>query len=415
MKEYDVIVMGAGLTGLMAAAAAAKRGKKVMLMAKGTGAVAFGSGTVDMLGYLPDHTMVTSFNDGIARLPEAHPYTKLGAAKVAEAAKFLADICKEEGYEYAGGLTENSFVPTAAGTLKPTGLIPKTMDAAAVKTASQVLIVGFDKLKDYYPQVIAKGLSRFEGYDKQYESAIVEVKQEEGGRDLNALDIARWLDTPEGRREFINQVKGKVKTGTVVLVPPVLGSKPNYQVADEIQRALNCKVVEMLGMPPGVTGYRLRALLFNYIKKLGVAVAEQVTVTGSKMENGVCKGVVITSIDRERTFYAKSFVLATGGFFGGGLLSGVGYAKEPIFDFALDAVLDQGEWGKLKLFAEDGQPYAQIGVRTNTNLQPITADGQVVATNVYVAGRNLSGYDYCLEKSGNGVAMASGYHAGMLV
>lgn len=415
MKEYDVIVMGAGMSGLVAAAAAVKRGKKVMLMAKGTGAVAFGSGTVDLLGYLPDKTMVTDFYSGLAKLPKTHPYARLGGEKVAAAAQFLSDICKEEGFEYAGGLDKNSFLPTAAGTLKPTGLIPKTMDASVIEQAEQVVVVGFEKLKDYYPQVIAKGLARIPGYDKKYEVAMIDIKQDEQGRDFNALDVARWMDSPAGRSQFVSQLRSIVKPGAAVLVPPVLGSKPSYAIRDEIEGLLKCKLVELLGMPPGVTGYRLRSLLMSYIKKMGVAVVEQVNITGSVVENGVCKGVVVSSAAREHTFYAKSFILATGGFFGGGLLSEPGAACEPIFKLPLAGDMDQGNWGDLKLFAAHGQPFAQIGIQVNDNFQPADNNGNVLVSNLFVAGRNLPGYDYCLEKSGNGVAMASGYHAGMSV
>ncbi|CUH94351.1 hypothetical protein P22_0417 [Propionispora sp. 2/2-37] len=415
MKEYDVIVIGAGLTGLVAAAAAAKRGKKVMLMAKGTGAVAFGSGTVDLLGYLPDKSIVNDFYSAVAKLPPTHPYARLGTEKVAAAAQFFLDVCKTEGFEYTGSLEKNSFLPTAAGTLKPTGLIPKTMDSSVIAAAERVLVVGFEKLKDYYPQVVAKGLSRIAGYDKQYDMINIDIRQGEPGRDFNALDVARWMDTPDGRSQFVSQLKGAVKPGTVVLVPPVLGSKPSYAVRDELEGALQCKIVELLGMPPGVTGYRLRSLFMNYIKKIGVAVAEQVNITGSIVENAIGRGVVVSTMARERIFYAKSFVLATGGFFGGGLVSGPGTASEPIFKLPLAGDMNQDNWGDLKLFAQNGQPFAQIGIRVDNNLQPVDENGRLILENVFVAGRNLPGYDYCLEKSGNGVAMASGYHAGMSV
>ncbi|MFZ5752863.1 MAG: FAD-binding protein, partial [Bacillota bacterium] len=44
---YDVIVIGAGLAGLMAAAAAAELNKKVLVVAKGRGNLYSASGYID--------------------------------------------------------------------------------------------------------------------------------------------------------------------------------------------------------------------------------------------------------------------------------------------------------------------------------------------------------------------------------
>ena len=41
--------------------------------------------------------------------------------------------------------------------------------------------------------------------------------------------------------------------------------------------------------------------------------------------------------------------------------------------------------------------------------------GAVIYPNVRVVGRNLAGYDFCFEKSGNGVALTSAYKAASLI
>ena len=54
---------------------------------------------------------------------------------------------------------------------------------------------------------------------------------------------------------------------------------------------------------------------------------------------------------------------------------------------------------------------SKTGVRVDATLRGVNESGNVVLENVYVAGRNLSGYDFCFEHSGNGVALASAYKA----
>ena len=55
--------------------------------------------------------------------------------------------------------------------------------------------------------------------------------------------------------------------------------------------------------------------------------------------------------------------------------------------------------------------FAMAGVRVDSSLRAVDDSGNVVLKNVYVVGRNLSGYDFCFEHSGNGVALSSAYKA----
>ena len=51
----DLLVIGAGLSGLMAAHHAAKAGLSVRVIAMGMGALHWDAATIDVLGYLPDN------------------------------------------------------------------------------------------------------------------------------------------------------------------------------------------------------------------------------------------------------------------------------------------------------------------------------------------------------------------------
>jgi len=85
MKPSDVLVAGSGMAGLIAALAAATRGKKVCIAARGAGALAIGGGCVDLLGYVNNEIVRGNPLEAITALPSNHPYRLVGAEAVREA------------------------------------------------------------------------------------------------------------------------------------------------------------------------------------------------------------------------------------------------------------------------------------------------------------------------------------------
>ncbi|HWQ62350.1 MAG TPA: anaerobic glycerol-3-phosphate dehydrogenase subunit GlpB [Negativicutes bacterium] len=412
MKEYDVIVVGAGLAGLIAAAAAAGDGARVLLAAKGAGAITVGGGTIDILGYGDDGRPVADPAAAIAALPDSHPYGKLGLPAVQAATDFFLTLCAEAGYPYCGSLAANRWLPTAAGTLKPACFVPKTMNTADAAVADSVVILGFAGLRDYRPEVIVQGLSRRPGFRQKHFSVVTIDGGFTSGRDATALDVARWLDSGAGRAECREQLAKRIPAGRLVLLPPVLGTRPDYTVWEEFEQAAGCRLLELAGIPPAVTGFRLRSLLLAFLRRRGVAILEQASVTGAVVANGRCQAVVTGQPDRERQYRASAYVFATGGFLGGGLVASAGAARESVFSLPLTVPSDQLAWSNPRLLSVAAQPFARFGVETDRDLRPLDAAGRVVLDNVHFAGAILAGCDHSQEKSGNGVAVVSGYCAG---
>ena len=88
--------------------------------------------------------------------------------------------------------------------------------------------------------------------------------------------------------------------------------------------------------------------------------------------------------------------------------------REMIFDLPVWFVPGEENWSNEQLFSDKPQGFAKTGIRTDESLRPVDDSGKVVFDNVYVIGRNLGGYDFCFEHSGNGVALASAYKAVMM-
>ncbi len=413
MKKTDMIIVGCGLSGLFAACVAASRGKKVQILSYGAGTLAIAGGIVDLLGYGDDGKFCANPLVGIDKIAAQHPYQKVGGSAVVKRAitEFL-EIAKSCGYPYLGTPEENVWVPTAIGNFKPSCLVPKSMDAKALLASKKILVVGFDTMKDFYAHMVVKNFTKRLGESRTISEHIVALNFEYGKdlRDINAMDVARWLETPEGQASFISQVKDKVDADTAIVLPPVLGLEPNYEVYDKLHQALGCSIVEVSSIPPAVTGLRLDKMLRAYAKKHSVQIIEKARVVGAEIVDGRCEAVITEGFDRKRKFYADQFIIATGGVYGGGLKTFIGQMKEPILNIDIEVPRVQTQWSHKKLFDNQKQIFAQYGVSVDETLAPLSA-GKKVASNVKVIGRSLSGYDFCYEKSGNGVALTTAYKA----
>src|SRR5687768_106899 len=76
----DLLVIGAGLTGLTAAIHAAQAGLSVRVITKGMSALHWSPGSIDLLGYLPDNTQVDSPIASLEQLNASHPLRHVDAA-----------------------------------------------------------------------------------------------------------------------------------------------------------------------------------------------------------------------------------------------------------------------------------------------------------------------------------------------
>ena len=410
MIHSDTVVIGRGLAGLVSALASAKKGRKVTLLSGGSGSLSLNSGTIDVLGYDDTRRFIPSPKAGIPQLPSAHPYHKIGLETVEESIRFFLDVTKEYGLPYHGSLDRQLRVPTGVGTMKPTCLTPASMDGSCLTRMKKIVVVGIAGCKDFYADIMAENIRKFLPQAEQWEVAEIQTGLT-GGRDLMILDVARWLDTEEGRAQFTKQLKSYAGADTAFLVPQILGTE-KAACAEDIRNRLASEVIETTCLPPSVNGLRLQKLLLTALRDRNVDIIEDTRVLRGICEGTVCKAVVTQASAREKTYYADKFILATGGFYGGGIaMREFEQPKEMIFDLPVWFPSGEENWSNEQLFSDRPQGYAMTGILTDDALCPVDGSGKRVFDNVHVVGRNLGGYDFCLEHSGNGVALASAYKA----
>ncbi len=411
MKKTELLIIGAGLAGLFAACLAARRGRKVQVLSYGASAITLGSGIIDCLGYSEIGEVVKNPWQELHFISSSHPYGKIGPEMVRGAWKEFLQITKEMQYPYFGNLERNYWLPTVLGTFKPTNLLPYTMQVDAIDKNDDILLVEFDLLKDFSTTLALRNFQRnLPG--KNWHTCTIKLPFDKlpAYRDINVLDIARWLETEEGRNNFLEQLRSHVRKNMVIFLPPVLGLEPDYNILTFLQRRLKCPFIELSALNPAVTGMRLDKLLRRYAQHLGVEIVNKAKVIGADVVGGLCRAVRTSNYAQERTFAGNEILLATGGIYGKGLVAGPASLKEPIFGIDIPVGADQLAWSKEALLTER-QPFALYGIKTDDNLRPLRENGELVASNLRVIGRGLAGYDFCFEKSGNGVALSTAYAA----
>src|SRR6187397_2679795 len=101
MPRADVVVVGAGLAGLTAAARLAEAGAVVTLVAKGHASTHWGAGGIDVAAPAGARTPA----EGIAQLESNpdHPYSFLGA-DAGSAVTWLMERLEASGLAYVGTL-----------------------------------------------------------------------------------------------------------------------------------------------------------------------------------------------------------------------------------------------------------------------------------------------------------------------
>lgn len=401
----DVVVIGAGLAGLAAAIKAADAGLSVTLITKGVGGIQLGTGTVDILGYRPEpvEAPLEALEAHVASRP-THPYSHVTPDFVGASVAWLRDLVGSD--VLIGDETRNVRIPTGVGALRPTCLIPPSMEAGIPQAGARYAIVGLARFKDFYPGLVAENLTRQSGPDGAPIKArplSVDYVVREGEVDSTGTNHARSLDREENRARLADLIRPLLEDGEIVGLPAVLGlDDPNAwrDLADK----LGHPVFEIPIQPPSVPGMRLNALLTR------IASSTCRVILGSPIKavhtaDGRVSGVEYASAGRSTTVETRSLILAAGGFESGALdMDSYGTVRETIC--GLPVMGASGQLLHADFWGED-QPLFLSGLAVDDNMRVLNEEGAPVCANLYAAGGNLAGATRWREKSGEGIALAS--------
>jgi glycerol-3-phosphate dehydrogenase len=382
-----VLVIGAGLSGLMAGLAAQETGAVVDIIGMGQGALTLHPGWVE-IGAV----------DALAQNAD-HPYHYTHSA-LADGLDLLREhvALHEAGGFAITGMGSKRAVAYGAGI----HLTPIAADA-------RLLVVGIEGWRDFYAPLIADTLTA----DGMTARAIqIKLPHLGGNFDDWTIDVTRLLDTADGQRQLIEQVKPHLGDATVVLFPAVLGF--DAETPRNIADALGRPVSEIPTLTPSVPGLRLYYALRKALLDGGARFTVGVQVKSLVVEGGHVVGAVTnTSADRPRTVRADAFILATGGVYGGGLESDyIGNIVESVAGLPVTHVTPMETWFDHPFTSGEAQAIHRVGVRTDAQMRPLNSDGDVFAANLFACGRLLAGAAPVAEGCTEGVDIASGALAG---
>lgn len=412
---YDVIVIGIGLAGLTAGVRLAQAGRRVLMLAKGVGGTHLGGGTIDVLGYGDGliERPAAALPDFLAARPD-HPYARTGLSVLRAAAAWFLRTQEAGGYPFAGSVEDNHLLPTAAGAVKPSALVPRSMTGGDLRSGGQVVIVGFRNLKDFYPALLSDNLTHATLPGRAGVSArpiLVDPPGLAGEADLSPLDLARAFDRPDFRATLAADVRSQLRPGERVGFPAVIGLRDPLAAWQDLQARVGAPVFEIPTLPPSIPGMRIFERLDRALRAAGARVHIGFPVIEAHVARGRCTGVTTGGAARPLTWRAQHVVLAAGGIASGGIVAeSDGTVREAVFGLPLSG-LPAPETPRFLPGYFDRHPFNRVGLVVDDSLRPLDGEGHPAIINVRAAGAMLAHAEPWREQSGDGISLATGYRA----
>ncbi len=388
-QDFDVVVIGGGLSGLTAAIALAKKGLKIAVVSRGDPILCLSTGCIDLLATAGDPLVEMEL------LSERHPYRLVPRMVIEDAMTHFLATVREGGLTYVGSPQSNRRVLTPLGVGKVTCLVPETMEASVVQSDAPLHIVSFAGLKDFYPSYIRARIptADFSVYDAECRST---------------MSLAARFESAAFVERFVSWLKDADITAERIGIPAVLGWGRAGHIQRFIAGELNRPVFEIPTLPPSVPGIRLNRALRRVSLGMGVQHYSGKPVGTVERSGGVVEAVTLATPGRSIRVNGRAFILATGSFVSGGLTAHREGVMEGVFVLPVYYPPDRTCWFGERFFPPE-HPLEDAGVIVGRDFKPIGVDVE----NLFVAGSILAYSRVIRYGCGNGMAIVTGYAAAM--
>ncbi len=419
--NFDCIIIGGGISGLTCGIKCAEKGVTCAIISAGMSALHFSSGSIDLLGYSTDHNVVHSpFDslDGFIGANPDHPYSKCGIDTIEQSLAFFKNQAAIKNLELYSNDRDNHFHVTTLGTLKPTYFSQKSVFDEHLKDAfsnkPKIAIINIEGFRDFYPSLTAANLKKSSLFkDVDIISGSIKLPGlkhiNKNPHEFRSIDIGRIFDSGLYLEKIAERILKVSKDAHIVAMPAFMGIDKHNETIKKLNEQTGLLIYEIPTLPPSILGMRLDNALKSRFAELG-----GVFIAGDRVTKGKIADQRLLSINtqNQKTTELKAdfFVLSTGSFFSGGMVSDFESIKEPVFDLCLDFSAKRRTWHSKKFFNAQSHPFLSFGVKTDRRLNPIDQSGQTIE-NLFATGAVLSNYDPIKEGTGGGVAISTGFFA----
>lgn len=407
----DIIVIGAGLAGLMSAVHAIHAGAGVRLIASGWGQQMVTPGWISVCDRAEDDVIAEV--RGYAALNPAHPYALVGDETMIAGIDGFRAVAHEIGQPHDCRHKDghNMRLITLLGAVGKTMIAPRGLaNGDLTDIGGPVLLVGFRGWRDFYPDLAAGNL-RQAGIEAR--AAWVDLPESRPYWDNWPTDIARQFDQPDFRARIAQQIQaqGAVKVG----FPAVLGLDRPLDALADLSAKIGCTVFEIPTLPPSLPGMRLSHALRRWLLRKGARVQIGHPVKRGIVDHGRCVGVEVEALGHCHMFHADQVILATGGLYNGGIESDeTGRLWEPIFDLPVQTPPGEersGWYGDHLLKVRGHAIHRYAGLRVDHQMRVLDGSGAPVLENVYAVGNLIAGFNPLTDGCAEGIALATAYKA----
>ena len=397
--KFDTIIIGCGLAGLTGGIRLAEQGHRVAIISRGGSSLLFNTGSLGLLGFGADGAQLAAWADGLAALPPEHPYARVGISRVPDFAAQARDLLSRCGLSFSGSASgDNHQRLSPVGLLRPAWL---TMEGLLthnyLTSALHASVVGLAGFLDFYPRFIAASLR-----ERGVTCDVITVDTPDlralraSATEMRAANIARALrgDALERLAGEIN--RHKLPADAVLILPAAV----DMNLRDELCRLTGRTVLFAPTLGASVPGMHIAEAMIRRFKSLGGRIFNGHTVVSGTFGGSALKSVATDKLDGDELL-ADNFILASGSFYGRGLVATPTAVVEPVFGLDVAAPAERADWFADNMFAP--QSVMKSGVVADAQFR--ASRGSVTLENLYVAGSVLAGADSVHEESGAGVAM----------
>src|SRR5215471_10472263 len=275
----EVLVIGAGMAGAVAALSAARAGAKVVVARRALGATALSSGAIDVAvdPHGREEISIENAAKEIARTQSHHPYAILQQKlpRLMQALEFVASQLPELLRPPSEG---NLLLATPLGTVKPTAMAQVSQAAGDLcSLPDEIAIVGFALDPGFDPRLVGAGIEAEAAQMNRrlrIETIISRWPNDVPMAFAKPVEFASVLERPGALEELATEIRNRLSPSVrLVLFPPVLG-RTSCSLCSKLSSLLKVTCGEVLAGSFSVPGIRLQTALDGALKNAGIELVE---------------------------------------------------------------------------------------------------------------------------------------------